>query len=179
MSTRGELYANALYELCRDEELSGKVLEEMKVTADILRDNPQYIRLLSVPTVSKEERCGILDESFGGKVEPYLLNFMKLLVERGLIREFDSCVKTYKRRYNDDNGILDVMAVTAVPLTPELEKKLRKRISEVTDKKIELTVRIDRSLIGGVRLEMDGKRYDGTVRSRLDAISRMLSEETL
>lgn len=179
MSARGELYADALYELCRDENISDKVLREMKAADAIFKDNPEYIRLLSVPTVSKEERCGILDESFGGRVEPYLLNFMKLLVERGLIREYSVCVKTFRKRFNEDNGILDVTAVTAVPLTPELEKKLRDRISEVTGKKIELTQRVDHALIGGVRLEMDGKRCDGTVRSRLDAIQRTLSAQTL
>ena len=50
---------------------------------------------------------------------------------------------------------------------------------KLTDKTVELTNRIDPACLGGVRLDYDGKRVDGTVRSRLDAIHNMLKNTVL
>ncbi len=179
MTGRAQTYGEALYELCRDEKLSGDVLQELQMTADIFGKNPDFVRLLSLPSVPKAERCGLLDESFGGRVHPYTLSFLKLLVENGVIRELASCEKAYRRRYNEDSGILEVTAVTAVPLTPELREKLAKKLASATGKCIDLTCRVDQDLLGGMRVEMAGKRYDGTVRSRLAELQKSLDSLVL
>ena len=58
-------------------------------------------------------------------------------------------------------------------------EKLERKLAEKTGKKIRLTVRVDPSVLGGVRLEYAGKRLDGTVRRRLEEISSRLRETTL
>ncbi len=179
MTERAQTYGEALYELCRDEKLDGSVLTELQTAGAIFRENPDFVRLLSLPSLPKAERCGLLDESFGGKVHPYLLNFMKLCVENGVIRELSGCERAYRSRYNEDNGILEVTAVTAVPLSKELETKLRNKLTAVTGKTVDMTVRVDKSIIGGVRLEMNGRRYDGSVRSRLDTLQKSLDSLVL
>ena len=87
-------------------------------------EEPDFVRLLSNPSLSKPERCRILDASFRGSVHPYILNFMKILTERGYIRHFSDCCDAFSELYNRDNGILKVTAVTAVALTPAQEEKL-------------------------------------------------------
>ncbi len=179
MSARAETYGQALYELARDEGLSSQILEELGMAVNIFRENPDFTRLLALPSVPKAERCGLLDESFGGRVHEYLLSFLKLLVENGLIRELAACGKAYRRRFNADNGIVEVTATTAVPLTPQLARDLCRKLSEATGKKIDLVQRVDKGLIGGVRLEMNGRRYDGSVKSHLEEIRRSLDAAVL
>ena len=70
--------------------------------------------------------------------------------------------------FNEDNGILPVKAVTAVPLTAEQTKKLCDKLQKNTGKTIELINVVDPACIGGVRLDYDGKRMDDTVQHRLD-----------
>lgn len=179
MTQTAKVYGESLYELAREEQVVTEILSELKMVCDLFRDNPRYVTLLSLPGVPKQERCGILDESFRGKVNQYLLNFMKILVENGTIRELPGCESTFRHRYYEDNGILSVTAVSAAPISEELTEKLRAKLAQTTGKTIELSVKVDPSLLGGVRLEMDGKRFDGTVKTRLDEIRRTLDSTVL
>ncbi len=179
MTEIARTYGAALYELCRDEGLGCELFGQLRMAVEVFRGEPDYLRLLSLPSVPKKERCSILDESFGGRVHEYLLNFLKLLVERGAIREIFGCEETYRKRYYEDNGILEVTAAAAVPLTEAQREKLEKKLAEKTGKTIHLTVREDRSVLGGLRLELDGRRLDGTVRRRLEDLQAKLRETTL
>ena len=172
-------YGGALYELARDEGLSQQLLEEISALYDSFRDEPGFIQLLSAPSIPKEERCQIIDNCFREKLHPYVLNFLKILTERGYVRDFAECCQVFRKRYNDDNGILPVTAVTAIPLDEALQRKLTAKLSEVTGKTIDLSCRVDPQTLGGVRLDFDGKQVDGTVRRRLDDIRGILAGTVL
>ncbi len=179
MTRVGSVYAEALYTLSLEEGITGKLLSELTVLDGALRENSDFIRLLSSPNLSKQERCAILDDSFRGKVHPYLLNFLKILTEKGYMKYFSDCCKAYEEHYNLDNGILPVTAITAVALSAEQAEKLTEKLSRTTGKQIKLEKRIDPSVLGGIRLDYDGKRLDDTVAHRLDAVRSLLKNTVL
>ena len=179
MTEVGNVYGESLYELAKEENLSKPIGEQLKVLQQSFRQEPDFIRLLSSPNLTKAERCQILDDSFRGSVHPYLLNFLKILTEKSYIRYFSDCCDAYTGLYNQDNGILPVTAVTAVALTAEQADKLTGKLCSITGKQIELRNRIDPSCLGGVRLDYDGKRLDDTVSHRLDTIRDRLKNTVL
>ena len=172
-------YAQALYDLAKEEQLTGELLVQLKALQEGFSREPDYVRLLSAPSMSKEARCAIADEAFRGKGHIYVLNFLKILVEKGYVRHFADCVTAYRDCYNADHGIVPVLAVTAVALTGEQTRKLTEKLTAITGKTVELENRIDPSVLGGVRLDYDGKRFDGTVKNRLDDISKRLKNTVL
>ena len=177
MTDVGSVYGEALYELAKEEGLTEAIGAQLRILQESFRREPQFIPLLSVPNLPKAEKCRILDDSFQGKAQPYLLNFMKILTEKGYMRHFDSCAEAYLERFNADNGILRVTAITAVAMTPAQAEKLRSKLSKLTGKKIDLRNRIDPRCLGGVRLDYDGKRLDDTLSHRLDAIRDLLKAD--
>ena len=179
MTEVGNVYGESLYELAKDESLTGLIGEQLAVLQTVFQQEPDFIRLLSSPNLTKAERCQILDDSFRGKVHPYLLNFMKILTEKGYMRYFSDCCDSFAALYNQDHGILPVTAVTAVALTSAQAEKLTKKLADITGKHIELVNRIDPSCLGGVRLDYDGQRLDDTVSHRLDTIRDMLKNTVL
>ena len=179
MTQAANTYAQALYGLARDEGLGATVLEELSALKKIFAEIPQDSKLLPAPDVPKQERCGILDEAFRGKVHPYVLNFLKILTERGYIRQFPQCCDAYRSFYNEDNGILVVKVQSAVPLTGEQTEKLTAKLETTTGKRIDLHCTVDPAVLGGLRLSYDGKLVDGTVRSRLDTIGKLLKNTVL
>lgn len=179
MSQVADMYAQALYDLGKEENLEGTILDELDVLQKAFEQDPAFIQLLSTPSLSKQERCDVLDESFRGKIQPYVLNFLKILTEKGYMRYFLDCCRAYREQYNAEHGILPVRAVTAVALTQDQSKRLSDKLSRITGKTIQLTNRVDPSCLGGVRLDYDGKRVDGTVQSRLDAIGALLKNTVL
>lgn len=179
MSQSVNAYAQALYSLGREEGIETALLEEMEVLQAAFLQEPDYLRLLAAANISKEERCRMLDEGFRGKIQPYLLNFLKLLVEKNRIHSFLSCCRDFREQYDMDNGILAVNAVTAVALTEKQQQALTEKLSRITGKTIRLHNRVDPGCLGGVRLDYDGKRVDGTVRNRLTSIHKMLENTVL
>jgi F-type H+-transporting ATPase subunit delta len=168
-------YGGSLYELAVEEAIDRRLLDELTDVSSLFSENPEYVRLLAEPSIPKKERCALIDESLGGKVHPYVTNFLKILCENGILSEFSGCVREYRRRLYEANGILTATAVSAVALTSEQADRLREKLVSLTGHTVELTVKTDPTCIGGLRLDIDGKRLDGTVRERLDAIRTVLS----
>ena len=179
MTQVGSVYGEALYSLAVEESLGAQILEEISVLSQSFHAEPDFIRLLCTPNLSVQERCKILDDSFRGNVHPYVLNFLKILTEKGYMRHFFDCCKAYEESYNRDNGILPVTAITAVSLNPAQAEKLTEKLCQITGKQVSLRCRIDPKVYGGVRLDYDGKRLDDTVSHRLDAIRDLLDKTVL
>lgn len=179
MTEVGNVYGEALYTLARDEGLSKTILEQLRVLDRSFQQEPDFLRLLAAPNLPKAERCRILDDSFRGQIEPYILNFLKILTEKGYVRHFSACVEAYRALYNQDNGILPVTAVSAVPLNGQQLAALTEKLNRITGKHVELENKLDPAVLGGLRLDYDGKRIDDTVSHRMDAIRNMLQSTVL
>jgi len=165
-------YAQGLYALTQEEGLTEQIMTELSVLEQAV--DAQYLSLLSTPALSKEERCGLLDQAFRDKVHIYVLNFMKLLTEKGYIRHFSGCCLAFRQLYNEDRGILPVRVVSAAALTDSQMQRLTETLEKRTGKTVQLQCSVDTDVLGGIRLDYDGVRIDGTVKARLDEVRRLL-----
>ena len=179
MTEVGNVYGESLYELAKEESLTKLIGEQLVALQQSFHQEPDFIRLLSSPNLTKTERCQILDDSFRGKVHAYVLNFLKILTEKGYMRHFPHCCTAYRDAYYRDNGILLVEAVTAAPLTEDQLQRLSKKLSAITGKQIELQNRTDPACLGGIRLNYDGKQLDDTLSHRLQSVSNLLKNTVL
>ena len=121
----------------------------------------------------------MLNRNFEGKLQPYLLNFLRILCERGEMGQFSGCVSEFRARYDVQHGIVPAVAVTALPLNDAQMQALTKRLEQATGKTVRLKNRVDSTVLGGVRLEMEGKQLDGTIKGRLTELQGRLSAVTL
>ncbi len=172
-------YGQALYTLAKDEGLSLPILQELTVLRQSFAQCPEYIRLLSSPALPKPQRCQILEEGFRGKIQPYCLNFLKLMTEKGYMGHFDQACQAYTELYNQDNGILPVKAITACALTQDQAQRLREKLAQMTGKTIDLINLVEPDCLGGVRLEYDGKCTDDTIAHRLENVGKLLKNTVI
>ncbi len=178
MTELAKRYGGNLYELAAEENLTDELLQELQTAVSSVEAEPQYLRLLAMPGVPKKERCALLDKAFEG-AHPYLVNFLKLLCEEGLMAELPGCLRAYRDRYNADHGILEVTAVSAVELSASSREKLLAKLQTMTGKKIDLTETVDPTVLGGLRLDMGGTRLDGTVQRHLERLRDEIDGATL
>ena len=179
MTQIGSVYGEALYELALSENLIEEIRGQMLALDESFHQEPDFLRLLCSPNLSKQERCQILDDSFRGKLHLYLLNFLKILTEKGYIKQFSSCCEMFTQLYNRDHNIVSVTAVTAVALNPKQTEALTQKLTRITGKNILLRNRVTPACLGGVRLDYDGQRLDGTVKNRLDRLRDLLNNTVL
>ena len=167
MTSDAGLYGQSLYDLAAQEHLTQELLDQLAQVQSIFKENPDYITLLSEPSIPKKERFDLVDKAFGDAVHPYLLNFIKILLENGLLRGFSSCCSVFRSNYNRDNGIAEALVTSAVELTKDQADRLREKLEQVSGRKVLLTTKVDSAILGGIRVELEGRLYDGTVAGRL------------
>ena len=175
MTEFGREYGDGLFELCAEEGLDEQVLGEMECLKRLFKEEPDFVRLLMNMTVSRDERLRIADSALRGQVHPYVLNFIKILVERGAVSEFSSCAEAFRDRYGKAHAIAEADVTTATALNDGQRKALTERLEAITGQKVRLREHVRPEVVGGVLLELNGKRYDNTVRQRLDNIRRVIS----
>jgi ATP synthase F1 delta subunit len=179
MSKAGDLYGRSLYDLAAEENLSDDILGEMEAVKKIFDENPDYIALLSEPSVPKKERLQLVDEALGSSLTAYHLNFIKILIEKGLLREYSACLKRFRKSYNEEHGIADALVTTAVALSGDQLQQLKEKLEKISGKKVLLKQKTDPDILGGVRVDLEGQLFDGSVKGRLSELRKKVDETVI
>ena len=174
MSAAAE-YGRALFLLSDETDTREEVARDVQVMLGALKDNPELIKLLDTPAISKEERLGVVDSSFGTLCES-VVNLSKILCEKHSFYLMPGALQAYLGFYDEAQGIERAEALSAVPLTVEQLEKLRLRLEKETGKTIIIKNTVDPSLLGGIKLRYMGVQLDGSVKTRLDGFKRALSD---
>ncbi len=172
MASVEKAYGDALFSLVieNDEKLLSDILLELKTVAGIFSAEPDFIKLLKTPTILMEEKLSVIKEAFGGKVHEYVLNYLLVLTENGRINYFDKILAYFTQLHNDYKNIADVTVVSAMPLSDEMAEKIRAKMQKVTGKTVNMTLKTDKSVIGGVVISYGNTTIDGSVRARLERL---------
>ena len=176
MTKTARLYGGSLYDLASEEKLTEEMLEQLDMVRALFKEEPSYLRLLAEPSIPKTERVGLIHTAFEGKIHVYLRNFLKLLCENGMLREFSDCCREFRTRYNEDHGIAEAVVTSAVPLTEEQKEALKARLEKISNKTIQLTLKVDPQVVGGIRAELEGRQLDGTLQERLSGLRKKVTE---
>lgn len=176
MTKTARLYGGSLYDLAAEEQLSGIIMEQMMEIRQLFRENPDYVKLLGEPSIPQGERIELIEKAFGAQAERYLVNFIKVLCERNLLGDFSGCCEEFTRRFNADNGISEATVISAVALSEAQMAALKEKLEKISGKKISLVQKIDKSVMAGLLVEIEGKQLDGTLQSRITGISKKLNE---
>ena len=175
MTKTAKLYGDSLYDLAQTAAEKEAFLSELQCVCSLFAENPDYPRLLQEPSVPLKERIRLLDDSFGG-ASLYVLNFLKLLLEEGLLGEINGCTRQVQDRYYEEFGIAEAVVTTAVELDPKEEEKLARALERRFRKKIILRKKVDPAILGGVLVEVEGMQLDKTVKSSLERLHEAIGK---
>ena len=171
-------YASALFALALEEKMLEEVKSDLEALSDVLKKNPDYIKLLDTPALSKEERLSLIDEAFSSLGES-VRNLLKILCEKHLVYTVAELCSSFISLYDEHSGIERVEAVSAVALTPLQSEAIIKKLTGMTQKKIILTNTVKPEILGGIILRYSGIQLDGSVKARLDSFSESLKNLNL
>ncbi|MEE1446106.1 F0F1 ATP synthase subunit delta [Coprobacillus sp. AF13-15] len=174
MSVVGDRYAESLFDLAKEENKVTQYLDDIKLVGEVLDSDPQIVQFFNHVLIENDKKIQLLDQSFKGNVDQYVLNFLKLLVQSRRIRYIDDIVKSYIKLSNQYLGIEEGMIYTPYELTDQQIQDIEKAISQKENKKVTLKVSIDPSLLGGIKVQIANRIYDGTIKNKVEMLKKEL-----
>ena len=176
--TEGSLarrYTRALFQLAREvgqEEAVGSEVEQFY--ADYSRSDLQSV--LSNPAFPVEMRRHVFDQVARSEgLSSLTLRFLSLLLERDRLSHLAGIVSCYRRLLNDAKGRVDAKVVSGTALEPALVERLRGQLRAISGKEVILQQVIDPDLLGGLQVELEGKIYDGSLRTQLENMKQRIA----
>ncbi|MCC3869156.1 F0F1 ATP synthase subunit delta [Terrisporobacter mayombei] len=169
-------YAEALFQLSEDENITKEIYNELCNVVDTVKNNKDLDNVLKSPLVAKIEKVQLIEALFNNKINNNLKNFLKILVEKGRISSLKSIELTFKQLLNDKNNIIEGTVISAIPLTDKKVKELEEKLSKKYNKNVTLENKVDQSILGGVLVRLGNTQIDGSVKTRLDNIKDQLSQ---
>ena len=163
-------YGRALFLLAKDEGVIEEVKRDIATANDVLRSNPEYARLLDTPAVSKVEKLGMAAEAFS-TLHYSVRTLIMMLSERHSVYTLPDVMRTYSAMYNEEMGIEEVDAITAMPMTAEQIKEMKRRLDALTGKQTVIRNIVEPGILGGVKIRYAGQQIDGSLKTRLDSFS--------
>lgn len=168
-------YATALFSIAKEQGAMMKFKEEASAICDILKSEPQYINLLSHPSVIEAQKLELIEEAFSGHVSDEFIGLMGLIIKKSrteyLIRILDQFIHMAKA----EEGLVKATITSAMPLTNQQIAQIKANIEQSTGKTIEVEWTQDASLIGGLIVRVGDKVVDGSIKGQMNALKSELN----
>ena len=167
-------YALALFQIAKEQQLLGVVEEELRVVKEVFVYNTDLKALLKSSKLTIDKKKEILTTAFTS-VNPYVLNTLMILIDRHREDEIIEVANQFLELANEEKGIADAQVIS----TRELTDAEREAISttfgaKVGKKSLRIENIVDSELLGGVKLRIGNRIYDGSLRGKLDRLERKL-----
>lgn len=170
----GRLYAEAILHVAEERGQSEELLEELNGLVEYLDGNPDLDRFLASPMIEAEPREQVIEQAFRGRASDLLLDSLLVVNRKGRLAALRAIATAYRAALRDLRGWVDIHVRTAVPLTPALRERLEGTLAGATGRKPTLIEKVDPAVIGGLVVEVEGRKIDASVASRLHDLSEAL-----
>lgn len=184
-------YAEAFFQLglslyIKDEnpDIFYKLIFDIQDLLKLLSESPELESFLQNPLNSIEAKKNILDKCLGKKISPNTMNFLNLLVDKKRIGYIDSIGKKFLEKAYDFVCIKFVEVWSTIELTSKQQKALSNKINHmlgpiftephVQSANIQLTLRIDKKILGGIVIKIGSKVIDLSLRGELQRLGKEL-----
>lgn len=171
-------YAQALLDLAEERGRSSELREALDAAQRLLAPGSELLASLDNPALPAERQQALVSAVWPaapGSAEELVARLLGLLVARRRVALLAAVGEAYGELWNTRHGVVAARATSAAPLAVDERQALQATLRGLTGREVELTADVDPQLMGGVVLEMEGRVYDGSVRSRLNALRERLA----
>lgn len=169
-------YGKALYEAAADLNKVDAILEELKEISAIFQRNPDFNEFFSTPVISGPEKKQVAEEVFGDRISRETLNFLLVLIDKRRTGSFNRIVKEYQKLINQENGISLGTVFSVEPLTDIQLSSFEEKTAKLLKKKVKLVNKTDTFLLGGVKIFIEGKVIDASIRKQLQDLEGSIKQ---
>ncbi len=170
-------YATALFELARDQKSVDSVKADLDKFSALLADSPDLLRLVRSPVFTADAQSKALDAVLAkAGIGGIAANFLKVLTKNRRLFAVADVIKAFRVLVAQFKGEATAEVTVAEPLSDANLDALKAALKSVSGKDVDLNVKIDPSIIGGLVVKLGSRMIDSSLRTKLNSIKHAMKE---
>jgi F-type H+-transporting ATPase subunit delta len=174
MEEIAQVWARALFEVAKENDLLDKLREQLGAFVDALNENRDLMVFFFSPYFSTQEKKEGLERAVTD-AEPAFMNFLEALIERHRMPAIFRIKARYEVLWEDERDLLPVEVTSAVELDKSIVGSIGDRIGEQTQRTVELSSKVDPDILGGIVLRVGNVVLDASIRNRLEQLRKQVA----
>ena len=166
-------YALALLSVAKEENKVEEYRLYLKEIKEALDNNPTFIKLLGATNIKKSDRYLIIEKVFA-QYDSNIVNFIKVILKNNRSYYLRKIIKETIFRFDDYLNIEEGKLISAAKLSEEQIHKIEKALEKTLQKRIELRIIVDESLIGGFKVYLKNDVYDASILRKVHNLKKKL-----
>lgn len=168
-------YGTALYEAAEDVGKRDEIAENAKWVLEVFKENPDLQNFINYPAISAKEKKESIEKIFDGNVCEEFLNFLYVLIDKGRTMHLTKIIKVYESLMEKEEGYSYGTVYSAAPLDAKRIEELEQDVSKLMQMNVRLTNETDPKLIGGIKILVEGRIIDASIRKKFDDLESQIN----
>lgn len=174
METIASRYAESLFALAREEDKIEAYDKDIDFVSSVFSSDPSFVPFFSHVLIEDAVKFNLLDKCFKGQIDSYVCNFLKLLVKKRRMRYIADICNAFKILCNEYHGIVEGILYSSFDLSEEEIHKIEKAVSTKENKNVQLRLELDKTLIGGIKIQIGNQIIDASIKNKLESLKKEL-----
>lgn len=166
-------YSDALFTLASEEKKLDLIKEQLCFVDAQMQENIDFLHLMTHPKIHKDEKKNAIHTVFGKQVDRTVINFLKLLVDKGRFYDLHEITKEFMNQYRKEKNIVVADVRSARDLSDEECRRICYMLEKKLQQRVELHRSVDRDLIAGVRIKVNDLVLDHTALNKMEHLKRL------
>ena len=167
-------YALALYQVAEEKGKVEEYLDELRMICNLIDEYEDFKQVIKHPQISTVRKKQAFINIFRGKIDDDLLSFLLILIEKDRIKYIKEKLNQMEKIHLERKNTLIAEVKTAVPMLESEKQALKEKLQQQYDKNIIMNNEVDKSILGGVFVRVGNDVIDGTVKSKLDELKKII-----
>jgi F-type H+-transporting ATPase subunit delta len=175
-----KLYAKAVFELASESNILDKVLSDFSELLVFLKEQPLLEKALSAFMFSVEDREALGVEVFSkAGVHPFLIRLVRLMISKNRLTLIESVYKSLRDQADASKGVVRGTVNVVEPLSDSEIEDLSRALSKKLNKQVILEPVIDKEILGGLVVQIEGKTFDGSLKTAIRRLKENLERQSI
>jgi F-type H+-transporting ATPase subunit delta len=169
-------YAKALHASAEENGSVEQTGEQLRAVLDVYNQEPDLRVIMTHPGIAADAKLDLIKRAFGDGLSELVISTLKLLIERGRFPVLPAMYQAYTAIADERSGRARAIVYSAYELSEADSQAIAAQFSRLTGKTIAVENVIDKSLIGGIRVRIGDRLYEGSVAGKLEQLRKQLKQ---
>ena len=174
LELKAKQYAEALFNVSAQSSSEKAVRSSLRMVNDAIKASPEFRAFLFSKRITEIQKASAVKEAFGVNCHPIVSEFIGLVTDQNLVKLFSLIEKSYIKIFEHKLNFLSVIAHVSSELSERESEELKESLESVLGKSMDLSVKTDPNLIGGIKLRVGNKFMDASIQSQLENMRQSL-----